>query len=254
MRTWHMSGAGNDFIVVDARNRSVNMEALAKDLCAKYGADGFMALDTSCVADIKLHFYNSDGSRAEMCGNGARCICRYAFDNGIVGEEMRVETDAGVVFGKRITETVYQVKLNTPKCIELDKKRGVDYAVVGVPHACVKLSNVDWNNTDDIALKARELRYDPIFENGANVNFYSKIDENVVKILTYERGVEDFTLACGTGSGAVATILWQRGELSNGAVTLKNKGGELKVFVNEKNGEIDSVFLEGNAEILEKMD
>ena len=216
MRAWHMSGAGNDFIVVDARNKSLNMEMLAKELCAQYEADGFMALDNSCIADIKLHFYNSDGSRAQMCGNGARCICRYAFDNGIVGEAMSVETDAGLVFGERINEDVYRIKLNTPKDVELNKKDGVDYALVGVPHACVEVLNLDWNNTDELALKAREIRYDPIFENGANVNFYSKIDENTVKILTYERGVEDFTLACGTGSGALATVLWHKGELRNG--------------------------------------
>lgn len=254
MVLWHMSGAGNDFLVTDIRNKDFDMESLAKELCSVYGADGFMALDKSCVADIRLHFYNSDGSRAEMCGNGARCICRFAFDNGIVGEKMSVETDAGLVFGERMSDEIYRVRLNNPKDVELDKKNGVDYAVVGVPHACVKVLSIDWNNTRELALKAKELRYDSMFENGANVNFYSKIDENTVKILTYERGVEGFTLACGTGSGAVATVLWKRGELLNRELTLENKGGELKVFVKEKNGEIESIFLEGNAEILEKID
>ena len=80
MKVWHMSGAGNDFMVLDARDKTLNFEALAKELCAKTGADGFMAVDYASDADFTLHFYNSDGSRGEMCGNGSRCICRFAYD------------------------------------------------------------------------------------------------------------------------------------------------------------------------------
>ena len=87
MEFWHMSGAGNDFVVTDARGKDLDFSALAQDLCGKTGADGFMALDHSAAADFRLHFYNSDGSRGEMCGNGARCICRFAYDRGIAGRK-----------------------------------------------------------------------------------------------------------------------------------------------------------------------
>ena len=95
MKIWHMNGAGNDFLVLDARNLTLDFATLSKKLCAQTGADGFMALDVSAVADFRLHFYNSDGSRGEMCGNGSRCICRFAFEHGLAGEEMVIETDAG---------------------------------------------------------------------------------------------------------------------------------------------------------------
>ena len=102
MKVWHMSGAGNDFMVLDARGKTLDFEALAKELCAKTGADGFMAVDYAADADFTLHFYNSDGSRGEMCGNGSRCICRFAYDNGIAGQTMTIHTDAGLVPGWRL--------------------------------------------------------------------------------------------------------------------------------------------------------
>ena len=101
MQCWYMSGAGNDFMVIDGRGLTLDYEALAKRLCAITGADGFMAVDHSDVADFRLHFYNSDGSRGEMCGNGSRCICRFAYENGIAGECMTVQTDAGIHLVRR---------------------------------------------------------------------------------------------------------------------------------------------------------
>ena len=85
MQCWYMNGAGNDFMVIDARGQKLDFSKLAVELCKLTGADGFMATDVSDVADFRLHFYNSDGSRGEMSGNGSRCICRFAFDNGIAG-------------------------------------------------------------------------------------------------------------------------------------------------------------------------
>ena len=107
MKVWYMNGAGNDFMVMDARGGKYDFEALALELCKLTGADGFMAVDVSDKADFRLHFYNADGSRGEMCGNGSRCICRFAFDLGIAGETMSVETDAGIVYGRRLNVTVY---------------------------------------------------------------------------------------------------------------------------------------------------
>lgn len=250
MKVWYMNGAGNDFAVVDARNIDFDMSDIAQKLCQKGNCDGFMALDKSDTADFKLHFYNRDGSRAEMCGNGARCICRFAYDNGIVGEKMTVETDAGIVEGARIRDNIYSVKLNTPKNIILDKKSEVDYVVVGVPHAVIELEALDSCSREELFERARKLRN----ELDANVNFYSVLDRNTVDILTYERGVENFTLACGTGSGAVAAILWSRGELDSYTLNVENQGGVLRVTVNaEKNG-IIALYLEGDAEVDEKIE
>ena len=245
MTVWYMNGAGNNFAVVDARNMRLNMSEAAKNLCENGDCDGFMALDNSKIADIKLHFYNRDGSRAEMCGNGARCICRFAYDNKIVGAKMTVETDAGIVEGERISESIYRVKLNTPQDISIDKSENIDYALVGVPHIVIALEDIDFANRSNLFERAQALRK----QYNANVNFYSKIGEDIFKILTYERGVEDFTLACGTGSGAVASILWSRGELKSGLATLQNRGGSLQVMVQGSKKEISALYLEGPAEI-----
>jgi diaminopimelate epimerase len=223
----------------------LNMSEAAKILCENGDCDGFMALDNSKIADIKLHFYNRDGSRAEMCGNGARCICRFAYDNKIVGAKMTVETDAGIVEGERISESIYRVKLNTPQDITIDKSENIDYALVGVPHIVIALEDIDFANRSNLFERAQALRK----QYNANVNFYSKIGEDSFKILTYERGVEDFTLACGTGSGAVAAILWSRGKLRGDSVTIKNRGGVLRVTVEGDNGKINALYLEGGAKV-----
>lgn len=97
MKVYYMNGAGNDFMVIDARGLTLDYPALARKCCAITGADGFMATDISDKADFRLHFYNSDGTRGEMCGNGARCICRFGHDIGLAGDVMTVETDAGLV-------------------------------------------------------------------------------------------------------------------------------------------------------------
>lgn len=245
MTVWYMNGAGNSFAVIDARNISIDMSDMAKKLCQERNCDGFMALDNSDIADFKLHFYNCDGSRAGMCGNGARCICRFAYDNKIAGEQMRVETDAGIVEGARIKDNVYSVKLNTPKDIKLDIVPYVDYVIVGVPHAVIELESLDAYSRDELFERAKKLRE----ELDAHVNFYSVLDRNTVDILTYERGVENFTLACGTGSGAVAAILWIRGEMESSTLTVENQGGVLRVTVEGEWLTPKELFLSGNAEI-----
>ena len=138
MHVYYMNGAGNDFMVMDARGMKLDFPRLAVELCKIKNADGFMAVDNSEKADFKLHFYNADGSRGEMCGNGARCICRYAFDHGIAGADMVVETDAGLVPGKRLSETQYRVQLNNPGVLDLHRKGEIAYVELGnpgVPHA-----------------------------------------------------------------------------------------------------------------------
>ena len=213
MQCWHMSGAGNDFMVIDARGLTLDFEKMAKELCALSGADGFMAVDYSEKADFKLHFYNSDGSRGEMCGNGSRCICRFAYDHGIAGENMVVETDAGLVPGKRLSESQYLVKLNNPGIVDLNRKGDIAYVELGnpgVPHAVAEIPGLNWDMTEALREQGKSLRYDPAFPKGANVNFFTWIGEGSVRVMTYERGVEDYTLACGTGCGSTAVTLWHR--------------------------------------------
>ena len=257
MQCWHMSGAGNDFMVIDARGLTLDFEKMAKELCALSGADGFMAVDHSEKADFKLHFYNSDGSRGEMCGNGSRCICRFAYDHGIAGETMVVETDAGLVPGKRLSESQYLVKLNNPGIVDLNRKGDIAYVELGtpgVPHAVAEIPGLAWDRAEELRNLGKSLRYDPAFPKGANVNFFTWTGEGQVRVMTYERGVEDYTLACGTGCGSTAVTLWLRGQLPGGKLVAENKGGILTLNVQGENGVVSALYLEGPTEILKEYD
>lgn len=253
MKVYHMNGAGNDFMVLDARGRSLNFPELARRLCAKTGADGFMAVDNAEDADFRLHFYNSDGTRGEMCGNGARCICRFANELGIAGQSMTVLTDAGIVPGQHLTGEQYRVKLNTPSVLDLTRKGNTAYVELGnpgVPHAVAEYAGDPWADADALREEMRALRYDPAFPKGANVNYYCWIAPGEVKMLTFERGVEDFTLACGTGCGSTAAVLNRKGLLPGGILTAHNRGGVLKVTVTG-DPETPELYLEGPTEITE---
>lgn len=257
MNITYMNGAGNDFMVMDARGQRLDFEALAVHLCKLTGADGFMAVDNSDKADFKLHFYNADGTRGEMCGNGARCICRFAYDNGIAGDTMTVETDAGLVPGWRLDENQYKVKLNNPSVLDLNRKGNVAYAELGdpgVPHAVAEYQGDLWGDADQLREQMRALRFDPAFPKGANVNFYQVLGEGEIRILTFERGVEDFTLACGTGCGSTAAVLWKQGKLPGNVLTAHNRGGTLKVTIGGENGTVTSILLEGPTEICQIYD
>jgi len=253
MQVFYMNGAGNDFMVMDARGGSYDFEKLALELCKLSGADGFMALDHSDCADFKLHFYNSDGSRGEMCGNGARCICRFACELGIAGDEMTVETDAGPVPGWRLNESQFKVKLNNPGILDLHRKGDAAYVELGdpgVPHAVAEYNGDLWSDAPVIRDQMEALRHDPAFPKGANVNFYQWIGENEVRMLTFERGVEDYTLACGTGCGSTAATLWTSGKLPGGRLTAHNRGGTLAVTIEGTADAISSIYLEGPTEIV----
>ena len=255
MQCWHMSGAGNDFMVIDARGLTLDFEKLSKQLCALSGADGFMAVDYSDKADFKLHFYNSDGSRGEMCGNGSRCICRFAFDHGIAGENMVVETDAGLVPGRRLSESQYLVKLNNPGIVDLNRKGDIAYVELGtpgVPHAVAEVPGLNWDMAEVLREQGKSLRYDPAFPKGANVNFFTWTGKETVRVMTYERGVEDYTLACGTGCGSTAVTLWLRGLLPGGRLTAENRGGTLTLNVEGETGTVSALYLEGPTEILKE--
>ena len=255
MNVWYMNGAGNDFMVIDARGKQLDFSPLAVELCKLTGADGFMAVDHSEIADFKLHFYNSDGSRGEMCGNGSRCICRFAYDHGIAGENMTVETDAGIVCGKRLSEDQYLVKLNNPGILDLERKGAIAYVELGdpgVPHAVMEVPGLHWEMADLLLEQARQLRFDPAFPKGANVNLYTWLDENTIRILTFERGVEDYTLACGTGSASTAVVLWLKGKCPTGKLTVKNKGGDLAVTIEGSQGQVTALWLEGPAVVVKE--
>lgn len=254
MEISHMSGAGNTFAVLDARGQDLDLSALAKRLCRKTGSDGLMAVDFSDIADFRLHFYNADGSRGEMCGNGARCICKYAYDRGIAKAAMQVQTDAGLLFATRLDENLYRAQMQLPSVLDVERLDNAAYVELGdpgVPHGIVYLPGLSFDRKEDLRKKGVELRHHPAFPKGANINFYDWVDPQTLRVLTYERYVEDFTLACGTGCCSVAAVLFAKGQLQAGTVVCQVPGGKLQVTLQTQENRLESIFLEGPAVVLD---
>jgi diaminopimelate epimerase len=209
------------------------------------------------VADFKMRYFNSDGSEAETCGNGARCIAKFAYSEGVVkSDKMTFETKAGIysaeIMGNdvklKVGDTV-GMRLNFP--IELsDGKYTISFANSGVPHAVFMVDDLE---KVDIVKLGRETRYHKDFApKGTNANFIKVKDKNNIDIRTYERGVEDETLACGTGSIASAIIASAMGKAES-PVTMHTWGGFTLIihFTGQPEGAKD-VYLEGDARIVYK--
>lgn len=269
MRFWKMNGAGNDFIILNNMEEGLPAEAfpiLARTLCAPHrslGADGFMVVQPAQgEGDFRMGFYNSDGSVGEMCGNGARCICRYGYETGLAGETQRVETTAGLVTGRRISRREYQVRLNDPTTISLQeelKAEGktwpcayVELGNPGLPHAVVPYPGLAGADPQALFRLGRALRNHPRFPKGANVNFYEVTGPDQVLEKTYERGVEDFTLACGTGTGSVVTVLTLLGQVSGQGVQVTMAGGVLTVDVERAGDRVTGLYLTGPTNLVAK--
>lgn len=261
-----MQGAGNDFIIINNMKLEIpvnKLPSIAKKLCQRkvsIGADGFMVVDyPEGEADFKMRFYNRDGSLGEMCGNGARCISRYAYINNIAGKRMTFETGAGLVNSEVLEGRLVKVMLNNPEVIKINSDieiDGINYECSyielgkpGLPHAVVKydLQQADENKLREVGVKIRHYKG---FPKGANVNFFEVLNKNSALVKTFERGVEDFTLACGTGSASTAIALMLKGYISGDKAKIIVDGGELFVEVERTNNIIDKLYLIGSTNIV----
>ena len=259
---YKMSGSGNDFIIVDNRDNRVNEidlpNFIAKACRRKLsvGADGFILVENTDAADFKWRFYNSDGSVAEMCGNGARCVARYAYVTGIAGPDMSFETQAGMVHAQVVGERV-KVNMTDPFDLNIDYpielKNGslvISSVNTGVPHAIIVKDQID---TAEVVPVGREIRFHHRFAPaGTNVNFVCYVKDNMIAIRTYERGVEDETLACGTGAIAAAIVMGCKKKLTSPINVLTRSGGYLNVFYKEIDGKYYDIYLEGDARMIYK--
>ncbi len=253
-----MVASGNDFVVIDNRDGTIDVSpGWVRKTCARklgIGADGILIVEQSKVANFKMRIINSDGSEAEMCGNGARCVAKFAQDKEIAGSSMKFETLAGIIDAE-VTNQRVKVKLTDPINLTLNKKVQLKDTEVtlhclntGVPHAILiteKIENapiVDWG---------REIRWHQDFAPaGTNVNFIQVVDSQTIKIRTYERGVEDETLACGTGSSASACLAAILG-LANPPVKMITRGDEILEIDFDRAGEnITNLYLTGDVRIV----
>ena len=266
MKFTKMHGAGNDFIIINIDAEGIAKESLpklAEKLCARrtsVGADGLMAVTKpQNGGDFKMLFFNADGSEGEMCGNGARCIARYGYENGLAGNIQRIETVSSTVVGRLINERNYCVRMNDPTVVDMCRTAivdGVEYNCVyielgdpGLPHAVVEL-DTEIIPDEKLCEIGRKLRNSSAFPKGANVNFCYIIGENRVKAVTFERGVEDFTLACGTGASSIAAALTLLDKVTGKNVEIEMPGGTLEVSLTEENGNIRDIYLTGPTNIV----
>ncbi len=258
-----MNGNGNDFLVIDNMDLKYDKETLsgyAKALCRRresLGADGILVAEPSEVLDFRMRLFNRDGTEGEMCGNGARCIARYAFLKGIAKDpEMVFETLGGrieaVVKGTRAVIKMSPVNVSGLLTDAAASVEGYDFnytfLTVGVPHTVIfESKKLDSEDSYRRVGRAIRLRSD-LFPEGSNINFVSprgSFDKGL-EVLTYERGVEDLTLSCGTGSAASAIAAYMKG-LAGPVVDVYNPGGLNRISISRGSSDTLLPELEGGA-------
>jgi diaminopimelate epimerase len=265
--------AGNDFVLIDNRALKLSTPALislSRRMCDRKfgaGADGLLAVERSSTADFKMRIINSDGSEAEMCGNGSRCFALYCsrLKNNAVAD-LKIQTRAGII-GAHVYRGMVRVNLTAPKDMKLDipvragsRTLHVNFINTGVPHAVIFVSGLSSIEVVDLG---RQIRYHKAFApRGTNVDFVEVFGEKNISIRTYERGVEDETLACGTGSVASALITGYKMQLAGAQAAadpaqkpfkVLTRGGEtLKIYFSLKGNTFSGVWLEGKATIVYK--
>jgi len=245
-----LQGNGNDFIVIDEFHRLVIPDEMKGQFAAAYcdrrfgiGADGVIFLMRSAKDDLRMRIFQPDESEAEMCGNGIRCLAKFASDAGYMKGSCTVETLAGSIgVATDVTDDGFSatVMMTPPQFDRRDipatgngeyKEHIGDYDVyavnTGVPHAVIIVDAVD---AIDVAAQAPAIRHHATFPKGANVNFVEKTGENSIRIRTFERGVEDETLSCGTGATASAAVVHKLG-LTGDAVEVETRGGPLTIYL-----------------------
>ncbi|MCM8801447.1 MAG: diaminopimelate epimerase [Candidatus Omnitrophica bacterium] len=256
--------SGNDFIIINYGiwMNKYGLRKLAKKICDRrygIGADGLLVLEKSKIADIKMRIFNPDGSEAEMCGNGARCTALYVKSQIPNSKsQINLETKAQIVEAEVNKDNV-RIKLTAPRDLKLDipikinnRLLKVNFIHTGVPHTVIFVEGLD---KIDVVNLGRTIRYHKRFQpQGTNVDFVEVLSDDSIKIRTYERGVEDETLSCGTG--AVSSALVTESHLKYPGfkrINVYTKSDEvLKVYFRRINNEFEDVWLEGKVRIVYK--
>ena len=241
-------GTGNDFIMVDNRLNSFPKEntQLIEQLCDRrfgIGADGLILLENHTTYDFKMVYFNSDGNESSMCGNGGRCLVAFAKQLGIIEATAEFEAVDGYHFAKIIGDKMVSLQMKDVDRIAVHQ----DYSFLntGSPHHVQLVS--DLKNLD-VKTEGAKIRYSDLYgKAGSNINFVHQLENDIFAVRTYERGVEDETLSCGTGVTAVAIAMHQTGKTNNNTIDLNVEGGKLKVQFDVDNGKYTNVFLIGPA-------
>jgi len=243
-------GTGNDFVIIDNRQASINLSA---DVVARWcdrkfgiGADGLMLLQEKAGYDFEMIYYNADGQLSSMCGNGGRCITAFAYSLGALEGKNAYFLAVDGPHEAVVTAADY-VELKMSDVAEIEQSADFCFLDTGSPHY---IRFVEAVNTIDVVDAGRTVRYSPAYQaEGVNVNFVEQLGANNIKVATYERGVEDETLSCGTGvtAAAIAYYMQQKSETAQATVAIETKGGDLRVRFRPTAAGIKDIWLCGPA-------
>lgn len=250
LKFYKYQGTGNDFIIIDNRELffEKNNTDIIKKLCDRkfgIGSDGIILIENNKDVDFNMVFINPDGSQS-FCGNGSRCAVKFAYDFGIINNNYTKFISTDGIHEANITKNNnIKLKMSDVHNIDINTKDNFYFMNTGSPHYIKFYDNIDDIN---IIEKGREIRYSKNYKaiNGTNVNFVESND-NLFKIRTYERGVENETLSCGTGVTACALAISLENKTQENKVIVQTKGGKLKVYFNKNNNNFNNIWLEGSA-------
>ncbi len=243
-------GTGNDFVVIDNRNNTFpkNNTKLIEFLCDRrfgIGGDGLMLLENHEKYDFTMVYYNSDGSTSTMCGNGGRCLVAFAKQLGVIENEAHFEASDGYHYAK-IEDNL--IALQMIGVDEVQHFNSHEYVYTGSPH---HVQFVDDLSNFDVKNEGARLRYSDLYDaSGCNINFVEQINPDTFSVRTYERGVEDETLSCGTGATAVGIAMYATNKTSSNSININVLGGKLTISFDVENDSYKNVFLTGPAEMV----
>ncbi|HEU4789863.1 MAG TPA: diaminopimelate epimerase [Flavobacterium sp.] len=246
-------GAGNDFVMIDNRSGFFPKEntQLIAHLCDRrfgIGGDGLILLENDSDTDFKMVYYNSDGNQSSMCGNGGRCLVAFAKDLEVIEDKTTFIATDGLHHAS--FEDNGLVSLQMIDVPTIDIKKDHSFLNTGSPHHVQMVEDLEHYN---IKAEGAAIRYGEMYgAAGSNINFVKKIDDTTFRLRTYERGVEDETLACGTGATAVAIAMNATGQTNATAINVNVEGGKLVVSFDKGENGFTNVFLKGPAEFVFK--
>lgn len=246
-------GTGNDFVMIDNRSNTFPKEntQLVAHLCDRrfgIGADGLILLDTDATSDFRMVYYNSDGNLSSMCGNGGRCLVAFAKKLNVIQNETTFLATDGLHYATVGADGI--VSLQMIDVAEIKNTQDYSFLNTGSPHHVQIVEDLQHFNVKE---NGAAIRYGNLYgQAGSNINFVKKIDETTFSLRTYERGVEDETLACGTGATAVAIAMNATGQTNSNEINLNVEGGKLAVSFDKVNEKYTNVFLKGPAEFVFK--
>ncbi|CAL2084820.1 diaminopimelate epimerase [Tenacibaculum sp. 190524A02b] len=239
-------GTGNDFVIIDNRTKTFPSEnnKLIASLCHRnfgVGADGLILLENDETTDFKMVYFNADGNESTMCGNGGRCIVAFAHKLGLFKKETTFMAIDGL-HNASIDDSIVSLQMIDVNTVEIHDS--YIFADTGSPHHVQLVNNI---NDYDVFTNGKSIRNDMYGKEGSNVNFVEQLNTDTFQVRTYERGVENETLACGTGVTAVAIAMHATKITASNTVKLPVQGGELSVSFQENKGKYSKVFLTGPA-------